>query len=257
MTNRTPLIAANWKMNFTIPEALKFITAFSHELKASGNVEIVIAPPTTALYSTGVAMADTPYKLAAQNLYFEDSGAFTGEVSGNFIKDLGCEYVILGHSERRHIFGESNEMIGKKVAAALRNDLVPILCIGETLEERENNQTWEVCEKQLKDGLASIALKDIENFVIAYEPVWAIGTGKTATSAQANEVHSMIRNWLSKNYDGDASERIRILYGGSAKPANSNELLSQSEIDGLLVGGASLDPVQFSDIIRSLPVQAN
>lgn len=255
MRKRIPFIAANWKMNFTVPEALKFITALTHELKATGNVEIVIAPPPTALYSTGVAISETPFKLAAQNMFWEDSGAYTGEVSGIFLKDIGCTYVILGHSERRKIFNETDQMIAKKVSSALRNDLIPILCIGETLSERESNKTWEVCECQLRVALADIQLKNVSGFVIAYEPVWAIGTGKTATPAQAEEVHEMIRNWLSKKYDSTVAENVHILYGGSAKAKTSRELLEQKNIDGLLVGGASLDPVEFANIIRSIPIE--
>lgn len=240
-------------MNFTIEESLKFVTVLTHELKAMGEVEIVIAPPFTALYSTGVALSETPFKLAAQNMFWEESGAFTGEVSGIFIRDVGCEYVIIGHSERRHIFGEKDDMIAKKVQAALRHELVPILCIGETLSEREAGDTWKICEHQLKSALTPIHLKDIENFVIAYEPVWAIGTGKQATPDQAEEVHSMIRNWLSKTFDGATAQRVRILYGGSVKAKTSRDILSRANIDGVLVGGASLDPVEFADIIRNTP----
>lgn len=248
-----PLIVANWKMNFTIPEALKFITAFDHELKAVGDVEVVFAPPFTALYSVAVALAETPFKLSAQNMFWEDSGAYTGETSPSFIKDIGCEYVLIGHSERRKIFGETNEMVGKKVQAALRNNLVPIMCIGETLEERESGLTFEVCERQLREALSSVSLDNVENFVVAYEPVWAIGTGKVATTSEAEEVHAMIRNWLSKTHDVTVAGRTRILYGGSVKPKTSRDLLMQKNIDGLLVGGASLDVLQFADIIRSTP----
>lgn len=240
-------------MNFTVADALKFETALTHELKATGDVEIAIAPPFTALYSLGVVLSETPYKLAAQNIFWEESGAFTGEVSGIFLKDVGCEYVIIGHSERRQYFGETDETVSKRIRAALRDDLVPVMCVGEMLPEREKNKTWEVIERQLKMGLSSIFLKDIGNFVIAYEPVWAIGTGKTATPAQAEEVHSMIRDWLSKNCDGATAERVRILYGGSVKSKNAREILTQPNVDGALVGGASLDPVEFANIIRSAP----
>jgi triosephosphate isomerase len=253
MPERTPLIAANWKMNFTIEESLKFITVLTHELKAAGEVEVVIAPPFTALYSTGVALSETPFKLAAQNMFWEESGAYTGEISGNFIRDVGCEYVIIGHSERRQIFGEKDDMIAKKVQAALRNNLAPILCIGETLSEREAGDTWKICERQLKAALSSVQLKDVENFVIAYEPVWAIGTGKQATPDQAQEVHQMIRNWLSKSFDGAVARRVRILYGGSVKAKTSRDILCRPDIDGVLVGGASLDPIEFANIIRSAP----
>jgi triosephosphate isomerase (TIM) len=248
-----PLIVANWKMNFTVPDALKFVTAFSHELKVAGDVEIVIAPPMTALYSTGVALSETPFKLAAQNMYWEESGAYTGEVSGLFLKDLGCEYVILGHSERRHIFGETDEMVGKKVHAALRYNLIPILCVGETLKEREAGETWDVCKRQLREGLASIPLKNTEKITIAYEPVWAIGTGKQASPEQAEEVHSMIKDWLAKTYDSSVAQKTQILYGGSVKSKISHDIMAQRNVDGFLVGGASLDPVEFANIIRNIP----
>ena len=253
MPNRKPLIVANWKMNFTVPEALKFSTAFTHELKAVGDVEVAIAPPFTALYSLGVALSETPFKLAAQDLFWEENGPYTGEVSGTFLKDVGCEYAIIGHSERRQYFGETDETVGKRIHAALRNELVPIMCIGETLIEREANRTWEVCERQLKVGLSKIFLKDVERFVIAYEPVWAIGTGKTAMPSQAEEIQARIRDFLSKTYDGATGERARILYGGSVKSKTSREILSQPNVDGALVGGASLDPTEFADIIRSVP----
>lgn len=253
MSTRKILIAANWKMNFTIPDALKFVTVLSHELKAIGDVEIIISPPFTALYSTGVALSETPFRLAGQNVFWEENGAFTGEISSTFLKDVGCEYVIIGHSERRHIFGETDEMISKKIQAVLRNELFPILCIGEKLEEREAGNTWKVCEHQLKSALVEVDLKTVDNFVIAYEPVWAIGTGKQASSAQAEEVHAMIRNWLSKTYDGATAEKVRILYGGSVKAKTSREILSEQNIDGVLVGGASLDPVEFANIIRNAP----
>lgn len=253
MPDRIPFIVANWKMNFTVPDALRFETALTHELKAAGEVEIAIAPPFTALYSLGVALSETPYKLAAQNIFWEESGAYTGEISGIFLKDVGCEYVIIGHSERRRYFGDTDETVSKRIRAALRDGLVPIMCIGETLPERESGRTWEICERQLKVGLASIFLKDIERFVIAYEPIWAIGTGKTATPAQAEEVHAMIRDWLSKNCDGATAERTRILYGGSVKAKNARDILTQPNVDGGLVGGASLEPVEFANIIRGVP----
>lgn len=173
------------------------------------------------------------------------------------MKDVGCDYVIIGHSERRQYFGETDETVSKRIRAALRDGLVPIMCIGETLSERESGKTWEVCERQLKMGLASVFLKDVESFVIAYEPVWAIGTGKTATPAQAQEVHSMIRDWLSKTSDGATAERVRILYGGSVKAKTAREILTQPDIDGGLVGGASLDPVEFANIIRSVPQRSS
>jgi len=248
---RKPFIAANWKLNNTVPEALKFITAFTADLKSATSVDVVIAPPFTALYAMGEAMEGTDFKLAAQNLYWEDAGAFTGEISAPLIKDLGCSYVIVGHSERRHIFGDTDEMINRRLKAAIKHDLIPIMCVGETLEEREANRTWDVVGTQLKQGLEGIDVSALVDFVIAYEPVWAIGTGKTATPDQAQEVHGLIRNHLKETYGPDTANRLRILYGGSVKPSNSRELLGKPDIDGALVGGASLKPDQFAAIARS------
>lgn len=244
-------MAANWKLNNTVPEALKFIAAFTADLKSASGVDVVIGAPFTALYSMGVALADTEYKLAAQDIYWEDSGAFTGEISGPMLRDVGCDCVIIGHSERRQYFGETDEAVNRKISAALRNGLLPIVCVGETLEQREANKTWEVIETQLRDGLKNIDLKGLEDFVIAYEPVWAIGTGKTATPEQAQEVHGLIRNHLNEVYGADTADRVRILYGGSVKPSNCRELMSKQDIDGALVGGASLKPDQFAAIVRS------
>lgn len=251
MNRRIPLVAANWKMNMTVGEALGFVTVFSHELKAVGSTDVAIAPPHTALYSTGVALSETEFKLAAQNMHWEESGAYTGEVAASFLKDVGCEFVIIGHSERRQYFGETNETVNKKVRTAIRHDLIPILCVGERLEEREAGNPWAVIEGQLKGGLFKINLADQPALVIAYEPVWAIGTGKTATPAQAQEIHLMIRNYVSKAFNATVAENLRIIYGGSIKPSNSRELFSQNDIDGGLVGGASLNPQHFAAIVRS------
>ncbi len=248
---RKPFMAANWKLNNTVPEALKFIAAFTADLKSATGVDVVIGAPFTALYSMGVALADTEYKLAAQDIYWEDSGAFTGEISGPMLRDVGCDCVIIGHSERRQYFGETDEIVNKKITAALRNGLLPIMCVGETLEQREANKTWDVIETQLRDGLRNIDLKGLDDFVIAYEPVWAIGTGKTATPEQAQEVHGLIRNHLNEVYGAETADRVRILYGGSVKPSNCRELMSKQDIDGALVGGASLKPDQFAAIVRS------
>lgn len=247
---RRPLIAANWKMNNTVPDALKFVAALESDLKATGSVDVVIAPPFTALYSTGVALSETGIQLGAQNLFWEDVGAYTGEISGAFLVDIGCKYVIVGHSERRQLFGETDETVNKRLKAALRHDLVPIFCVGETLAQREANKTWEVIEGQLKGGLVQLDLGSIDNFVIAYEPVWAIGTGKNATSAEAQEIHALIRKFLSSHYSPEVADKVRILYGGSVKPSNCRELLAQQDIDGALVGGASLDPKHFAAIVR-------
>ncbi len=248
---RKPFIAGNWKMHNTVAESLKFCAAFTAELKAAGDIDIAVAPPFTALYSFGVACADTEIKLAAQNLFWEDSGAYTGEISGAFLQEIGCTYVIVGHSERRQYFGETNETVNKRLEAALRNDLVPILCVGETLAEREANKTWEVIATQLTEGMRNIDVAGAPDFVVAYEPVWAIGTGRTASPDQAQEVHGLIRKHLAESFGEPVAERTRLLYGGSVKPDNSRELLTKADIDGALVGGASLKPKDFAEIVHS------
>lgn len=248
---RKPLIAANWKLNNTVPEALKFIAAFTADLKSATGVDVVLGAPYTTLYSMGVALQDSEFKLAAENMFWENSGAFTGEISGPMLRDVGCDYVIIGHSERRQYFGETDETVNKRLNAALKNGLVPIMCVGETLEQREANRTWDIIETQLRDGLKNIDVEGIEDFVIAYEPIWAIGTGKTASPEQAQEVHGLIRGYLKDAYGNETADRIRILYGGSVKPSNSRELMSKEDIDGALVGGASLKPDQFAAIVRN------
>ncbi len=251
----TSLIVANWKLNNAVPEALMLVAGIEAHMKESPNVEVVVAPPFTALYSVGVALSDGTIKLAAQNIFWEEKGAFTGEVSGTLLKDVGCSYVIIGHSERRKYFGETNETVNKRIFAALRNGLVPIMCIGETLEEREGGHTFDVLEKQLKNGLATLQIKDLEHFAIAYEPVWAIGTGRNATSEQIAEAHHFIRNLIAKLYDAPTANGISILYGGSVKPSNAKEIFAQPNVNGLLVGGASLDAKGFCDIIAQSPGQ--
>jgi triosephosphate isomerase len=241
----------NWKMNMTVGDSLKFVTALTHELKAVGEKDVVIAPPFTALYSTGVALSETEYQLAAQNVHWEDSGAFTGEIAPPFLKDVGCTYVIIGHSERRQHFGETDEMVNLRLRAAMLHELIPIVCVGERLKERESNQTWEVLERQLSGAFSGISFTIDSLPLVAYEPVWAIGTGKTATPAQAQEVHAMIRDFLSNRFDATTSDAMRILYGGSVKPSNSREIMSQKDVDGVLVGGASLNPQHFAAIVRS------
>ncbi len=249
------LIAANWKLNCTVEEALMLVTGVQAHLKTSPNVEVAVAPTFTSLYSVGIALADSNIRLAAQDIFWEDKGAYTGEISGPLLKDIGCEYVIIGHSERRKYFGETNESVNKKILAALRNVLVPIMCIGETLEEREKGLTFEVLEKQIKNGLITIQQKDLENFVVAYEPVWAIGTGKNASNEQIAEAHHFIRNYIAKLYDAPTANNIKILYGGSAKASNCKEIYAQKNVDGLLVGGASLDAKGFCDMIAQAPGQ--
>jgi triosephosphate isomerase len=238
-------------MNMTVGDALGFVTALTHELKAIGSTDVVIAPPYTALYSTGVALAETELKLGAQNMHWEESGAFTGEIAASFLKDVGCTYVILGHSERRLYFGETDETVNQRLRAALGHELIPIVCVGERLEERESNKTWEVIERQLTGGFKDIDVHNELMPLIAYEPVWAIGTGKTATSAQAQEVHAMIRKHVADRFGSNVADAMRILYGGSVKPSNSREIMSQEDVDGVLVGGASLNPEHFAAIIRS------
>lgn len=248
------IIAGNWKMNNTVPEALKLVASLQHHLKTPpDSVEVVVIPPATSLYSVGVALQETSLKLGGQNMFWEDSGAYTGELSGPFLKDVGCDYVVLGHSERRKYFGETNEDINKKIFAALRNDLTPIFCVGESLKEREAGKHFDVIEKQIKEGLNTVHVRDAENIIVAYEPVWAIGTGKTATPEQAQEMHHFIRNLIEKLFDAPTAGKIRILYGGSVKPSNCAEILTQKDVDGALVGGASLDGKDFAEIALASP----
>lgn len=249
------IIAGNWKLNCTVQEALMLATGLVSHIKTNPHVQVVIAPPYTALYSIGIALADSAIKLASQDIFWEEKGAYTGELSGSLLKDVGCEYAIIGHSERRKYFGETNETVNKRIYAALRNELIPIVCVGETLEEREANKTFEVLEKQVKGALAGRSSKDFENFVIAYEPVWAIGTGKNATSEQAEEAHHFIRNCVAKLFDAPTANSISILYGGSVKASNCKEIFSQPNVNGVLVGGASLDAKGFADIVAQSPGQ--
>jgi len=243
---RKPLMAANWKMNKTSKEAVSFIKKFKNLVK-NAKTEIVVCPSFIALSETKKATKNTKIKLAAQNMHFEQEGAFTGETSPWMLKDT-TDYVILGHSERRQLFNETNHLINKKIKTALKNKLKSILCVGESLEERQNKQTLNVIEKQIKECLKDRQKEERKNIVIAYEPVWAIGTGKTATATQAEEVHKFIRHLLSKIYNKSISKSTRIIYGGSVKPDNIKTLMKMNNIDGALVGGASLDPKSFSEI---------
>jgi len=247
---RKPLIVGNWKMHGTIGESIKIVTTLQNLIAEYAHLEVAVAPPFTAIYSVSVAIADSHIKLAGQNLLSDEEGAFTGEVSGLFLKDIGCDFVIVGHSERRQYFGENDKVVAQKLAAALKSDLIPILCVGESLDEREKGQTMEIVERQLKRAFFDINLHDFENMVVAYEPVWAIGTGKVATPEQAGEVHHYIRTWLTKYFDAPTANRIRLLYGGSVKPENATALMKQKDIDGLLVGGASLSPDAFAKIVK-------
>jgi len=245
---RTPLIAGNWKMHTTRPEAEALARAVAEACQGLDDREVMIAPPFTALATVAEVLAGTVVALGAQNVAWEAKGAFTGEIAPPMLTELGCRYAIVGHSERRQIFGESDEMVNRRLAGALAHGLVPVLCVGETLEEREADQTLAVLERQVRAGLAGTTAG--ETVVIAYEPVWAIGTGKTASSAQAQEAHAFIRNLLAELHGREFADRTRILYGGSVKPTNVDELMAQPDIDGALVGGAALDGSSFGRIIH-------
>ncbi|MBP7088216.1 MAG: triose-phosphate isomerase [Candidatus Omnitrophica bacterium] len=248
---RRPFIAGNWKMYKTNQEALELVNGLKRELADLDGADIVVCPPFTALSDVSDLLIDSNIKLGAQNLYWQEEGAFTGEISPVMLKDIGCQYVIIGHSERRKYFLESDEEINKKIKAAIKNDLIPIFCLGETLQEREDNKTISIVEKQLKTGLAGLEEDSINKIIIAYEPVWAIGTGKTATPQIAQEVHQFIRSWIAKNISSLAAENLKILYGGSVKPSNAKDLIKQPDIDGALVGGASLEISSFVEIIKN------
>ncbi|MHB8828754.1 MAG: triose-phosphate isomerase [Syntrophales bacterium] len=245
------VIAGNWKMNKTIVEAVAFASELSKALADKPELpEIIIAPPFTALHAVSAVINGTPISLAAQNIHEADKGAFTGEISGGMLREAGCNFAIIGHSERRILFGEKNERLNRKLVAALGAGLNPIFCIGETLREREENRMEEVIGQQLKEGLNNLDDSDISRILIAYEPVWAIGTGKTATPLQAQEMHRFIRNWITARYGKELSEETVILYGGSVTPQNIALLVSQPDINGALVGGASLDVESFVRIIE-------
>ncbi len=247
---RKPIVAGNWKMNKTVSEALSLVAGIKKELADMKAVEVVLCPPTTALQAVGQAIAGTAIDLGAQNMHWEKSGAFTGEVSASQLKELGCHYVILGHSERRTYFHETDESVNRKAKTALAAGLHPIVCVGETLEQREGGRTTTVVETQVRGSLAGLGPQEMLNTVIAYEPVWAIGTGKTATPAQAQEVHALIRNTLKSMMDETIAQSVRIQYGGSVKESNAKELFHQPDIDGGLIGGASLDAGSFIAIVR-------
>jgi triosephosphate isomerase len=249
---RKIVIAGNWKMNNDLNGSKDLINKLVDRLKKEKyNCDVIICPPFTSLSQAGDLLKGSSIMLGAQNMHEEESGAFTGEVSASMIKSTGSQYVILGHSERRTIFKESDQLINKKLKAALKGGLNPIFCIGETLEEREKNITNDVLKRQVAVGLEGISESELKNIIIAYEPVWAIGTGRTATPAQAEDAHNFIRNLIKEKYSKNAAENIIIQYGGSVKPDNSGELLSQPDIDGALVGGACLKADSFIAIIKS------
>ena len=252
MKTRLPMIAGNWKMNLTLLEAAQLVKAIAEGITDVGRVEVLVAPPFPALLRVKETIGKAPILLAGQNMHWESQGAFTGEVSALMLADAGCTHVILGHSERRTLFGETDETVDRKAAAAAKEELIPIVCIGETLEEREKGMTFQIIERQLNQSLKSF--REGKNLpltlILAYEPVWAIGTGRTATPDQAQEVHQFIRQWLKVQFGEETAQAIRILYGGSVKPDNARDLMSKPDIDGALVGGASLKPESFLPIVK-------
>lgn len=252
MSDRKPLIAGNWKMFKTSDEAAETVRQLVVKTSVDVKVEVMIAPPFTALSSVANVIRDSGIGLGAQNLHWEPEGAFTGEISASMLVAEGCQYVIIGHSERRHLFHETDASVNKKIKAAIHAGLFPILCVGETETERENEQTFTVLDKQVKSGLEGLTAAALASLVIAYEPVWAIGTGLSASPEQVQEVHGWIRSRLRERLPTQA-EGLRILYGGSVKPGNISGLLAVEDVDGALVGGASLDPEAFAALIRAAP----
>jgi len=249
---RKTIIAGNWKMNKTIPESIELANGLKREFFKldSQGIDIVLCPPFTALAEVYEVITDSDIQLGAQDVYWQPEGAFTGEISSKMLKDAGCEFVIIGHSERRQYFGETNESVNNKVKAALSSGLTPILCIGETLNERERGLTFKVLDDHIHNGLKDMNEEDVLKIIIAYEPVWAIGTGKTASPVQAQESQKYIRDLLKSVYNKDVADNIRIQYGGSVKPENISELMRQPDVDGALVGGASLSVESFSEIVK-------
>ena len=248
---RKKIIAGNWKMNKTVAEALTLVKGIQAELAGSTEVEVVVCPPFTALKSVSDVLTDSQIKLGCQNMSSEDDGAYTGEISHTMLKELFVKYVILGHSERREYYKETDFWVNKKVKKALETNLRPIVCVGEKLADREAGNTEKVVEAQVRGSLAGITAEQFENVVVAYEPVWAIGTGKTATSEQAQEVHAFIRGIIRDMVGEKAAKGLRIQYGGSMKASNAKELLSQPDIDGGLIGGAALEARSFIDIVKA------
>lgn len=249
---RKKIIAANWKMNMTQSESATFVATFLLELGDSSEVEVVLIPPFTSIPAVTEALGDAQnVKVGAQNMYWERTGAFTGEISPAMLRELFVRYVVLGHSERRQLFGETDEMVNRKVRAAHETGLRPIVCVGETLAQRERGEVEKILGGQLRGSLAELGAKELSETVIAYEPVWAIGTGKTASAEQAQEAHAFIRAMLRELSDDATAEKLRIQYGGSVKPDNAETLMSQEDIDGALVGGASLDPRSFAQIVKA------
>jgi triosephosphate isomerase len=246
---RHPFIAGNWKMFKTVHDTVVYVKEFRSLVKDMEDVEIVIAPPFTAVYAAAEAARNSNLGVAAQNLHWERDGAFTGEIAGPMIKEAGAEYVIIGHSERRTLFGETDQSVNRKIGAAIAAGLVPIVCIGETLAEREAGETLSVLDRQIKSGFDGVTGEQVGALVIAYEPVWAIGTGRTATAVQAQEAHAHIRQRLRQWFGAPAADECHVIYGGSVKPDNTKDLIAQPDVDGALVGGASLDIKSFFEIV--------
>lgn len=247
---RRVIIAGNWKMYKTIAESIELVNLLKRSVADIDDVEIVVCPPFTSLSDVRDAIIDTNIKLGAQDCYWEKEGAFTGEVSCSMLKSAGCEYVIIGHSERRQFFGETNETVNKKAKAALKEGLKPIICVGEKLDDRRAGKTFDVVKNHVTNSLSGLTPEDMMKVVIAYEPVWAIGTGVVATKEQAEEVHKHIRGLLKEMFDADTAGSVRIQYGGSVKPDNIRELIAEEDVDGALVGGASLKADSFTQIIK-------
>lgn len=250
MQTRRTLIAGNWKMHKTSGQAIDTAQKLKELVAGVDDVDVMIAPPFTALAQVAAEIADTNIDLGAQNMHWASEGAYTGEVSADMLVSAGCRYVILGHSERRHLFGETDQTINKKIKAALKAGLIPVFCIGETESQREAGDTFSVLDKQVQFGLESFVSEELQALIVAYEPVWAIGTGKTATTQQAQEVHAYVRKWFADKFGHTLAQQLRILYGGSVKPSNVKELMAMADVDGALVGGASLDPQTFSQLVR-------
>ena len=253
---RIPIIAGNWKMYKTVADTVKYVKEFRGLVKDLAGVEIVIAPPFTALHAAAEAARNSNVAVAAQDLYWEREGAFTGEISAQMIREAGAEFVIIGHSERRTLFGETDTAVNQKTVAAFAAGLTPIVCIGETLDQRDRNETLTVLDRQITKGLEGLTGEQLAQLVIAYEPVWAIGTGRTASPAQAGEAHTHIRGRLRQWFGAEAAETCHVIYGGSVKPENAKDLVGQADVDGALVGGASLDIRAFLEIIsKSRPAK--
>ena len=246
---RKPIIAGNWKMNKTIKEGVEFVAAIKDQVKDT-DVEVVVCAPATLLKDLKLAAEGTNIKVGAQNMHFEESGAFTGEIAPAMLKELNVDFVVIGHSERRQYFAETNETVNKKVLKALEVGIGPILCVGETLEERESGKMKDVVKVQIEKAFEGVVAESVADVVVAYEPIWAIGTGKTASSADANDMIAFIREEIAGLYSDAVSEKVRIQYGGSVKPANVEEIMNESDIDGALVGGASLQPDSFVQLVN-------